>query len=321
MDKKRRDFIWQSSIAVAGASAFGFSSCKQGAKETKKEPISESIVSASPLFMISLAQWSLNKAHFGGKMTALDFAKTAKQDFGINAVEYVNQFFPDKAKDKTYLSDLKTRADGEGVESLLLMIDHEGSMGLIDEKERKKSVEKHFKWVEAAKFLGCHSIRVNSYGEGPAEEVSASAVQSLSELSTFAKDFDINVLVENHGGISSDAAWLVDIIEKVNLPNCGTLPDFGNFCIEEVDNKCIKEYDRYKGVKEMMPFAKAVSAKANAFNDAGQETKTDYKKMMQIVLDAGYHGYVGVEYEGENEAQGIIATRKLLESIREELKG
>ena len=116
-----------------------------------------------PLFKISLAEWSLHKTIFGKKLDNLDFAKTAKEEFGIDAVEYVNQFFKDKAKDEAYLTDLKKRAADHGVKSLLIMIDGEGALGDKDEAKRTKAVENHYKWVEAAKFLGCHSIRVNAH--------------------------------------------------------------------------------------------------------------------------------------------------------------
>ena len=269
-----------------------------------------------PSFRISLAQWSLNKDLFGKKMDALDFAKRAKEEFGIEAVEYVNQFFADKAKDKSYLRELEKRASDYGVKSLLIMIDHEGDLGAPEKKARTKAVENHFPWVEAAKALGCHSIRVNARSEGTFEEQQERATDGLRRLAEFAAPHEIGVIVENHGGLSSNGKWLSGVIKRVGLDNCGTLPDFGNFQIQGDE-----WYDRYQGVEELMPFAKAVSAKSHDFDEEGNENQTDYFKIMKIVLDAGYHGYVGIEYEGDRlpESDGIMATKKLLERVHEKL--
>lgn len=261
------------------------------------------------LFEISLAQWSLHRMLRAKKLDNLDFAKFTKETFDIHAVEYVNQFFKDKAKDKKYLAELKSRSTGIGVTNVLIMCDGEGHMGDNDEKKRMQTVENHKKWVEAAKFLGCHSIRVNAHAKGSYEEQIKLAADGLTRLSTFAKDFDINVIVENHGGNSSNGKWLRTVMETVNMPNCGTLPDFGNF----------HGYDRYKGVEETMKFAKGVSAKSHEFNEKGEEIRTDYEKMLKIVLDAGYRGYIGVEYEGGkvSEVEGIKLTRDLLIKMRD----
>ncbi|HEY4310236.1 MAG TPA: sugar phosphate isomerase/epimerase family protein [Pirellulales bacterium] len=269
-----------------------------------------------PLYTLSLAEWSLHKTLFSGKMKNLDFPAATKNDYGIEAVEYVNQFFKDKAKDTAYLTELKQRAADVGVQNVLIMIDGEGALGDPDEEKRKKAVENHYPWIEAAKFLGCHAIRVNASSKGSFEEQQKLAADGLRRVSEFGRDHQISVIVENHGGLSSNGQWLVGVIKAVGLPNCGTLPDFGNFRVSATEN-----YDRYKGVEELMPFAKAVSAKSHDFDEAGNETKTDYKKMMKIVIDAGYHGRVGIEYEGAklSEPEGILATKKLLERVRDEL--
>jgi len=269
-----------------------------------------------PIYKISLAEWSLHKALFAKKIDNLDFAKIAKEEFGIDAIEYVNQFFKDKAQDEQYLAELKKRGEDHGVKTLLIMIDGEGRLGDPDDQRRKTAVENHHKWVEAAKYLGGHSIRVNAGSKGSYEEQLKLAADGLRQLSEFAAEHDLNVIVENHGGLSSNGEWLAAVIEKVNLPNCGTLPDFGNFRIGRGE-----EYNRYQGVRELMPYAKAVSAKSHDFDDDGNEIHTDYHKMMKIVLDAGYHGYVGIEYEGSklDEYAGIRATKALLERVREEL--
>ncbi len=267
-------------------------------------------------FEISLAEWSLHRTIFGGKLNNLDFAATAKKEFGISAIEYVNQFFKDKAKDAAYLAELKKRAGDIGVRTLLIMIDGEGNLGDPDENRRRQAVENHYKWVEAAKALDCHSIRVNAGSAGTFEEQQQRAADGLRRLSEFAAPHKLNVIVENHGGLSSNGAWLAGVMKAVNLPNCGTLPDFGNFRIGGDE-----WYDRYKGVEELMPFAKAVSAKSHDFDADGNETKTDYLRMMKIVLAAGYSGYVGIEYEGGklDEFAGIRATKLLLEKVREQL--
>ncbi len=268
-------------------------------------------------FKISLAEWSLHRTLYDKKMDNLDFPAKAKNDFGISAVEYVNQFFKDKAKDSAYLAELKKRCDDNGVTSVLIMCDGEGAMADIDPKKRKEAVENHYKWVEAAKYLGCHSIRVNCYGEGSAEEVSKAGMDSLRALSEFASQSNINVIVENHGGFSSNGEWLSKVIAGVNLPNCGTLPDFGNFCLKRENDTCVDSYDRYKGVTEMMPFAKGVSAKSYDFDENGNCLETDYAKMLPIVKAAGYTGHIGIEYEGGklSEEEGIRATKKLLERL------
>lgn len=266
-----------------------------------------------PLFLISLAQWSLHRAFFGKKLDPLDFPVIAKKDYDIDAVEYVNQFYKGKAKDEKYTAELKKRADDNGVKSVLIMCDGEGSLGDPDEAKRKKAVENHYKWVELAKYLGCHSIRVNAYSQGSAQEQMDRVADGLSRLTEFGAKHDINVIVENHGGLSSDGDWLAGVMRKVNNPRCGTLPDFGNF----------DKYDRYKGVELMMPYAKGVSAKSYHFDDKGNETTIDYRRMMKIVLNANYHGRVGIEYEGGkmSEPEGIRATKRLLDRLLVELAG
>jgi L-ribulose-5-phosphate 3-epimerase len=274
-----------------------------------------------PLFRISLAQWSLHRTLQKGKLDALDFAKTAKLDYGIEAVEYVNSFFKDKVKDKAYLAQLKQRAADHGVKSLLIMIDGEGAIGDPSDRKRTKAVENHKPWIEAARFLGCHSIRVNAESRGTYEEQQKLAADGLRRLTEFGAAHGINVIVENHGGLSSNGAWLAGVMKLVDRPRCGTLPDFGNFCRDWRHRDDPEAwYDRYKGVAEMMPFAKAVSAKSHDFDEQGDETHTDYRKMMAIVLDAGYRGHVGIEYEGGklSEPAGIRATKALLEKVREE---
>ena len=271
-----------------------------------------------PLFPISLAEWSLHRALGEHTLDHLDFPRTARRDYGLDAVEYVNTFFGGRGADRAYLADLKARCDGEGVRSLDIMCDGEGAIGDPDDAARTRAVENHHKWVEAARFLGCHSIRVNAQSEGTPEEQRNRVVDGLRRLVEFGAERGINVIVENHGGLSSNGAWLSSVIRAVGHPRCGTLPDFGNFSLNPGE-----EYDRYQGVQEMMPFAKAVSAKSYDFDEQGNETRIDYLRMIRIVLAAGYRGYIGIEYEGPrlSEPDGIRATKALLERVRAALAG
>ena len=269
------------------------------------------------LFKISLAEWSLHRELFSKKIDHLDFISLAKTEFGISAVEYVNSFFFEKARDRKYLNKMKSRANDHDVRSLLIMCDNEGNLGDPDKNKRYKAVENHYKWAEAAAFLGCHSIRVNARSDDKLsyDNQLDLAADGLSRLVDFCSDLKINAIVENHGGLSSNGAWLSALMKKIDHPSVGTLPDFGNFMIQ--DNEW---YDRYKGVEELMPFAKAVSAKSHEFDLNGNEVRTDYNKMMEIVLKAGYNGYVGIEYEGDkhSEYDGIHLTLKLLKKIKKQ---
>ena len=302
----RREFLKSTALGVGALGATALTGCKTP------------FFSGGKLYDISLAQWSLNRQFFGGKIDALDFAKVSREEFDIGAIEYVNQFFKTKAKDEAYLADLKKRAADHGVTSLLIMVDGEGQLGHADAAERAKTVSNHHKWVDAAKYLGCHSVRVNAgtTGSGSFEEKQKLAADGLRQLSEYGAKQGLNVIVENHGGLSSNGAWLAGVMKLVNMDNCGTLPDFGNFHVGGG-----KMYDRYKGVDELMPYAKAVSAKSHEFDAEGNEVKTDYLRMMKIVLEHGYNGYVGVEYEGSkvDAYQGIKLTKALLERVRDQL--
>ena len=301
---KRREFIKQtaaatSAIALTGISSSLISGC------SKSNP-----------FEISLAEWSLHRSLQSKEIDHLDFYSVAKNELNISAVEYVNSFFFDKAKDQRYLKEMKLRASDLGVRSLLIMCDNEGNLGDPDLKKRTKSVENHYKWAEAAKFLGCHSIRVNARSFGSYDEQIELAADGLRRLTEFGETLALNTIVENHGGLSSNGKWLSAVMDKVDHPRVGTLPDFGNFRIEGDE-----WYDRYQGMKELMPYAKAVSAKSHEFDANGNEIQSDYYKIMDIVLKAGYSGYVGIEYEGNvhSEIEGIKLTRDLLIKIRDSI--
>ena len=312
---ERRNFIKKSALlgggVVASLPSFPFVPSLLGMNQTVWE------------FKISLAQWSFHRALKAGTLKHLDFAPKAKKDFGISAVEYVREFFKDKGEDKDYISQMGRIAEDAGVENLLIMIDGEGNLGDAEKRKRNRAVKNHYKWVKAAKQLGCHSIRVNAAGSGSAEEVQKAALDGLSRLSEFAKDYEINIVVENHGGYSSNGKWLSELIRSVQMDNCGTLPDFGNFCIEgnaygnSADGECVKEYDRYLGMEELLPFAKGVSAKSYDFDEQGNEVGIDFKRILSLVKESGYSGYIGIEYEGAkmSEEDGVRATKRLLESL------
>jgi sugar phosphate isomerase/epimerase len=261
------------------------------------------------VYKISLAEWSLNRSLGKGTITNMDFPRIAKETYGLDAVEYVSTYFKGKAEDTEYLTNLNNECNKYGVKSLLIMVDGEGNLADTSLADRTKAIENHYKWVKAAKFLGCHSIRVNTAGRGTMGQMQAAAIDGLSKLSAYAADYGINVIVENHGGNSSYGKWLAEIMKAVNKPNCGTLPDLGNFY----------EYDRYKGVTEMMPYAKGVSGKTHDFDENGNETQIDYVKMMKIIHDSGYKGYIDVEYEGTklSEDEGIKASIALLRKVIE----
>lgn len=323
---QRRTFLSRTTRAGLGLGLLGTTgllSCGSGDAATTTDADSEKMTkddatAETPLwFDISLAQWSLHKSLFDKKMDNLDFARVTRETFGLGGIEYVNQFFKDKATDKDYLRQMNQRAADNGVQQLLIMIDGEGDLGHTDTKARTLAVENHHKWVDAAKELGCHSIRVNARGEGSAEEVAKTATDGLRSLSEYARKAGLNVIVENHGGHSSNGEWLATVIRNTEMDNCGTLPDFGNFCItRDKDNwrNCLEEYDRYQGMKDLMPLAKAVSAKAYDFTEDGWVKETDYKQVLEIVKNAGYTGWIGVEYEGNelSEEEGIKATIKAL---------
>ena len=322
---ERRKFIQKTSLGIAAFALGGpilLNSCKGGSGNgdgTEEDSAAIAMQSYTGELKISLAQWSHNKEFFAGTLKPMEFASVAN-GYGIKAIEYVNQFYKDQAKDRAVLDELNTRARDLGVTQLLIMIDGEGELATPDQTARVQAVENHYKWVEAAKHLGCHSIRVNVFGKGTTEEVQSAAVDGLSRLSDFAKDHNVNIIVENHGGYSSHGQWLAGVMKQVNKPNCGTLPDFGNFCLKresgtEGGGACIEEYDKYLGVDELMPFAKAVSAKSHNFDQFGSETEINYERMIDIVRKHNYSGYIGIEYEGDmlSAEEGILATKKLLE--------
>jgi sugar phosphate isomerase/epimerase len=323
-----------------------FLNCTSGPKSSEQDEATESLtekpVEKESDFKISLAQWSLHNTYFGEPIKDWgEFARMVKESpdsilkgdadpkdfpelaasYGIYTIELVNTFYFSKVDDMEYWTAFKQNCEKSGVSVGLIMCDLVGNLGDADADVRQKAVEDHYKWVDVASFLGATSIRVNAGGQGTAEELAINAADGLSKLGTYAATKGVNILVENHGGFSSDGAWLSGVMKAIGMDNVGTLPDFGNFCIEYGQDGCEKEYDKYKGMEELMPYAKGVSAKSNAFDENGDETKSDYLKIMKIVKKSGFKGYVGIEYEGKelSEDEGIKATKALLEKVFAEI--
>ncbi len=310
----RREAIGAVGAGVIAAGAVGAASAAAPEK-------GRTSMERKPWFRISLAQWSLHRGINAKSMNSMDFA-TCARGLGIDGIEYVSTFLKDYVHDPKALDELNRRADDAGVKQLLIMVDGEGALGDADEAKRAQAVENHKKWLEAAKHFGCHSIRVNAQSGGSREEQERRAADGLRRLTENAEPYGLNVIVENHGGLSSDGSWLSAVMRRVDHPRCGTLPDFGNFCLDwgRKDDPDAW-YDRYKGTAELMPFAKAVSAKSYEFDADGNEVRTDYARMLRIVKDAGYTGWIGVEYEGDqfSEFEGIRKTKVLLERASSEL--
>lgn len=327
---KRKNFLLNTSLAIAG-SLIGAGSELPGIRT--KETV----------FKLSLSQWALHRAIFGsskddynewqrllhsdpdklwqGELHPLDFPAKAKE-LGFDAVEYVNSLIFGHAEDKKFLNELKNRTDSEGVQNILIMVDEEGYIGHPDAKEREKAIVNHYKWMEASKHIGCHSMRINAFSKGKAEDQKKLTAEGLRKLAEKAEEYDLNILIENHGGMSSNADWLVETIKLADHRLLGTVVDFDNFTFSEDfiwgDGDV---YNRYEGVEKLMPYAKSVSAKTHAFDIRGYETSIDYERMMRIVRDSGFEDHVCVEYEGSRmtEVEGILATKALIERVSKNL--
>jgi L-ribulose-5-phosphate 3-epimerase len=287
-------------------------------------------------FLISLAQWSLHRrilgpalpllrglyeAHiasrfgppdsFRGDLDPLDFPVVARREFGIGAVEYIGYFYATRVRNTDYLRELKTRAEGEGVRSLVVACGAEGAIGDPDTKKRRDVVQRHLKWLDMAAYLGCHSVSVRVASAGAADEQASLVADGLRDLADWSASHGLNVLIENHYGLSSDGAWLAETFKLVDRPNVGVSPDWGNFEPADADRL-------YTSVAEMMPYARAVTAKCYDFDPRGNETTLDFPRLVRIATEAKYRGHLGIEYEGErlSEADGILACKALLERIQ-----
>ncbi len=328
---KRRIFLRNSALAGMGIGLSGIYACQPSAKsEAGSETPDAEPSEFSPFFKLSLAQWSVHRMIWEGQLDPMDFAKQSKA-WGFEGIEYVNHLYKKNLEAGMSMDDLvkelNQRAADNEIKNLIMMVDLEpgkGDIAVSDVDTRNTAVEMHYPWVDATAGLGCHSMRINMFGEFEPEPWKAASIDGLTKLGTYAKDKNVNIIIENHGWLTSDAALLMEVINEVGMDNVGTLPDFGNFCTKRKDGarwgECEEEYDMYKGIKELMPAAKAVSAKSYDFDEEGKETKIDYTRMLGIVKEAGYEGFIGVEYEGDrlSEEEGILATKKLLiESAKE----
>ncbi|UNY99476.1 sugar phosphate isomerase/epimerase [Zhouia spongiae] len=328
---KRRIFLKNTSQFGIALSVLGLASCAENNKKKNAENPENITGSKEPFFKLSLAQWSVHRMIHKNELNPLDFAKIAGE-WGFSGLEFVNHLYNKELDKNTNLAlsvnklttELNKRSKDNNVTNLIMMVDLPGDIGSLasgDEAKRKVAIESHQVWADASAALGCHSMRVNLHGNSNLEEWTNFSAESLATLSEYASKSNLNIIVENHGGFSSNGQYLSDVMKRVNMSNCGTLPDFGNFCIKKEDGKCTDEYDRYTGLKELLPFAKGVSAKSYDFDAEGNETTIDYKKALQLVKATGYSGFVGVEYEGDrlSEEEGIKATRDLLIRIGSEL--
>ena len=322
---KRRTFVRNTTLTGLGIGMVGLNACSS---PTKKNKEAEQEISKMPFFKLALAQWSIH-GMIGDGLDPYEFAAKAKK-WGFEGLEYVSQLYKeDLMKSGSIMTNLTNitkklnqRSQDNGMKNLVMMVDLEpenGDLAVMDESKRLKAIENHYPYIDATAALGCHSMRINMFGSLDPAEWKSSAVDALGALGTYAAKSNVNIVIENHGYLTSNAKLLMDVINEVNMENCGTLPDFGNFCLKRADNnrwggECMEEYDMYKGIKELMPRAKSVSAKSYDFDEEGDETTIDFRKMLQIIKDAGYTEYISVEYEGSrlSEEEGILATKELL---------
>lgn len=292
----RRDFLASAGLASAAALTTSTANTAVAGETDKKK------------FKISLAAWSLHRS-WRSTWFNLDLPAIARQKFGVDGVEFVNGFFDLPRSD--YLKELKIRAQDNGVTLVLIMVDGEGDMSHEDKREREQAVINHRKWIDIAHFLGCHGIRANAgyTTAGSVDERVERCADSFSRLMEYAESAGLNVMIENHGGFSSIPEKLIAVMKKVNNPHFGTLPDFGNFP---------PEVDQFDAVRQLMPYAKAVSAKCYDFTPDGRHPAFDLDRMIQIVLDAGWNGFIGIEYEGEanSEPEGIMYCKRILEKYQ-----
>jgi len=290
--------------------------------ENKKEEIVEVEAEASANDVkFSLAQWSYNRDLFAGDMNTFDFIRKAKEQ-GFDGVEYVNQFFQDKVDNINFLDSLKQISQESNIQNVMIMIDREGELGNSNEEKRIEAVANHKKWIDAAAHIDCISIRVNAHGDGTEDEVRAACAKSITELADYGKAKGILILIENHGGYSSDASWLLSLYIKIKHSNVSLLADFDNWCIEREDGKlwgspCVKEYDRQKGMMELLPFSKGISIKSFEFNENGFETKMDYPALFKIIKESNYNSFYAIEYEGHTRSsdEGVKKTKALADRM------
>lgn len=301
-----------SRLPFAAMTLVVFISCSKQQEVPAQQP-----QTISAIAKYSLAQWSFNRELFAGEMNTVDFVYAAGE-MGFDGVEYVSQFFQDKVTDKAYLDTLNAAANAAGVKNIMIQVDNIGHLGASDPEQRTKAIIAAKKWVDAASYLGCDMMRVNAHGDGTPEQIKAQSIQAIAEVADYANSKGVQIIIENHGAISNNGAWLADLVSQLADKKVASLADFHNWCIERENGElwgapCIQEYDYYQGFTELMPTAKAVSVKAFEFDAQGNETTMDFVKFFKIMKAASYNGYLGIEYEGSDLASrdGIFKTKAL----------
>ncbi len=286
-DISRRNFIEKSLVAGAAAAI-------------TPSVIGSELFGSTPRLIkddISLAQWALVDEVKSGKWKTLDFAKIARNDFGLNGIEFVNTLF--EVTTEGYLKKLRKNADDNGVTMVLIMVDDEGDGCGATKEERNQFAINHRKWIDAAAYLGCKSIRTNCRGPENADKAEALkwAAESYNMLLEYAVPAKISVLIENHGGVSNDADWMVSLMKEVDNLYFGTYPDWRR----PADN-----FDNVDYLKKMLPFAGGMSYR-------NQPTEELTAKMIKLAKDSGYRGWYGIESSGREEIKkGIELLKKYL---------
>jgi hydroxypyruvate isomerase len=234
---------------------------------------------------ISLAQWALVDEVRAGKWKTTEFAKIAREDFGLNGIEYVNTLFEVPTED--YLKTLKKNAEDHNVTSVLIMVDSEGDGCMPTAEGRRQFEINHRKWIDAARYLGCSAIRTNCRGPEGVDKNEALkwAVESYNMLLEYAASAQINVVIENHGGVSNDADFMVALMKQVDSPYFGTYPDW---------REPSKEFDNYTYLEKTLPYAGGMSYR-------NQPTEELTAKMIRLTKSSGYRGWYGIESSGRDE--------------------
>ncbi|WP_173021370.1 serine hydrolase [Lewinella sp. W8] len=265
----------------------------------------------------SLGQWSFHRELFSGEMTSIDFVEAAAE-LGFDGVEYVNQFFLDRVEDHAFLDSLAAAAAAADIAGVMLLVDNAGNLGASDPGERQRAIEQHLAWVGAARQLGCPIMRVNAHGDGTPDEIMAACEAAIRPLAVAAGREGVQIVIENHGGISNDGEWLAELVGRLADVGVGSLADFDNWCVERENGQlwgapCTNRYDRYRGMMDLMPTAVGVSVKAFNFDAAGEEPDIDFGTMFDIIHAHDYRGFLGIEYEGDAlpAREGIAATLAL----------
>ena len=291
----RREFI--GSTIAAGALAGAGNMSLPGKAAAADRPTKDDI---------SLAAWSLVREFREGKWKNLDLPRICREDFGINGLEFVNSFF--ELPTERYLNQLKKNAAEHGVTLVLIMVDGEGNMSAMEKKERMQAALNHRKWVDIAASLGCHAIRCNVGGPSKDydQDTMKRAADSFGNLVEYASQYPLNVILENHGGASSNPDMMIGLMKAINSPNFGTLPDFGN----------IYEFDRYESIRKLVAYAKGISVKTK-FKPNGTHPDYDLEKLLKICMEEGYHGFYGIEQESPdaNSWQAVRWSKAVIDRV------